>query len=475
MRPYTVDVTRRDASDERSPVCNFPRALMNAGSSPALQVVLGLLLPFVAQAQQASSFAKDVAPIFQANCSGCHAANVRMGSLDLDTYEGLEKGGNHGKVFVSGKSEESRLYLMITGKAAPAMPLTGKPLAEGEIEIIQKWIDAGAQPPTAEEAKELAARLAKPTIPEIKPQMAMKSQIGALAYRPDGKLLALGTYKEVRLDDPATGKTLATLPGHAEAIRAIAFSRDGKYLAAAGGLPARWGEVKIWDVDARKDQRTIKGHYDCIYAVAFSPDGKSVATSSYDKLIKLWDVDTGKEIRTFKDHIDAVYALAFTPDGKRLVSGAADRTVKVWDVATGARLYTLSEPQDGLNAIALDPSGQHVAAGGLDKTIRVWSLGPKSGTLINSLIAHEDAILQLAYSPDGKLLVSSAADKTMKVFKAGDLSEIKTFDQPDWVLALGFSPDGKTAAAGRFDGTIQFYDVGQMLGAPVSQARNLPQ
>ena len=460
MRPHTLPRTRCVSSD---------------GYSPTLQFLLGLLLPFVAQAQQAPSFAKDVAPVFQANCSGCHGANVRMGSLDLDTYEGLEKGGNHGKVVVPSKSEESRLYLMITGKAAPVMPLTGKRLAEGEIEIIQKWIDAGAQPPTAEEAKELAARLAKPAIPDIKPKLAVKSQIGALAYRPDGKLLALGTYKEVRLDDPATGKTVATLPGHAEAIRAIAFSRDGKYLAAAGGLPARWGEVKIWDVDARKDQRTIKGHHDCIYAVAFSPDGKSVATSSYDKLIKLWDVDTGKEIRTFKDHIDAVYALAFTPDGKRLVSGAADRTVKVWDVATGERLYTLSEPQDGLNAIALDPSGQHVAAGGLDKTIRIWSLGPKSGTLINSLIAHEDAILQVAYSPDGKLLVSSAADKTMKVFKAADLAEIKTFDQPDWVLALGFSPDGKTVAAGRFDGSIQFYDVGQMLGAPVNQARTLPQ
>src|SRR5438105_14206869 len=110
MRPYTVDVTRRDASDERSPVCNFPRALMNAGSIPALQVVLGLLLPFVAQAQQASSFAKDVAPIFQANCYGCHAANVRMGSLHLDTSQGLEKVGNHGKGFGAGNRGEGRSY-----------------------------------------------------------------------------------------------------------------------------------------------------------------------------------------------------------------------------------------------------------------------------------------------------------------------------------------------------------------------------
>jgi hypothetical protein len=93
-----------------------------------------------------------------------------------------------------------------------------------------------------------------------------------------------------------------------------------------------------------------------------------------------------------KDHIDAVYALAFTLDGSRLVSGAADRTVKIWDTATGERLYTLGEPLDGLNTIALSPDGKRVAAGGLDKTIRVWSLGPRSGALLHSLIAHEDAI-----------------------------------------------------------------------------------
>ncbi len=425
-------------------------------------------------AQDSPSFAKDVSPVFAANCAGCHGANVRMGSLSLDTYEGVEKGGNHGMIIEPGKSAESRLYLMIAGKLSPAMPLSGKPLAEGDIEVIRKWIDAGAKPPTPAEAQELAARLAQPAIPDIKPKTAVKPQIGALAYRPDGKLLALGTYKEVRLTDPVTGATIATLTGHAEAIRTLAFSTDGKLLAAAGGLPARSGEVKIWDVEARKELRTIKGHSDCIYAVTFSPDGKSIATSSYDKLIKLWRVETGQEIRTLKDHIDAIYALAFTPDGQRLISGAADRTVKVWDVSTGERLYTMSEPQDGLNTIALDPTGKFVAAGGLDKTIRVWSLGPKGGTLAHSLIAHEDAILKLAYSPDGKLLASSAADRTIKIFKTDEFTEIKTLDhQPDWVMSLEFAPDGKTFAAGRYDGSLEIYNVGQILNAPVHQAHNL--
>jgi mono/diheme cytochrome c family protein len=423
------------------------------GVRPTVVLFACLLLPTLAYAADAPSYAKEVAPIFAANCAGCHGGNNKMGNLSLETYDSLKQGGHTGQVIVPGKSEESRLYLLITRKAQPPMPLTGKPLAEGEIDIIKRWIDAGALPPKPGEAMPVTQ-----AIPDIKPRAPVKPEIGALAWRPDGKVLALGVYKEVRLTDPESGKTIATLPGEAQEVRALSFSPDGKLLAAAGGLPARSGEVKIWDVDKRAELRTIRGHTDCIYAAVFSPDGRTLATSSYDKLIKLWDVATGKEFRTQQDHIDAVYALAFTPDGKRLVSAAADRTVKVWSVVSGERLYTMSEPLDGLNTLAVDPTGTRVAAGGLDKTIRIWQLGDKAGTLLTSLIAHEDAILKLAWSPDGKLLISSSADRTIKVFQAGDLTEIKTFDhQPDWVLSLDFAPDGKTFAAGRFNGSLEIY------------------
>ena len=420
-------------------------------------VALGALLGVVPLcADDAPSFAKDVAPILAANCAGCHSGSTAMGSLHLDTFAGLEKGGHSGAAIVAGKSAGSLLYLRITGKITPAMPMGGQKLADGEIEIIRKWIDAGAPPPPAGEA--IATH--GPAIPDIKPRTAVKPLISALAYRPDGRMLALGTFQAVRLVDANSGKVDATLSGEADDVRGVAFSHDGKLLAAAGGLPARSGEVKIWDVEKHALLRTITGHADCIYAVEFAPDGKSLATSSYDKLIKLWDVDSGKEIRTLKDHIDAVYSLAFTPDGKRLVSASADRGVKVWDVASGERLYTLSEPTDGLNTLALDPSGKRVAAGGLDRTIRIWSLGDKSGTLLNSLIAHEDAILQLAWSPDGRYLISASADKELKVLNADDLTVVKTWPQPDWVLSMGFAPDGKSFAVGRFDGSYEIYRAG---------------
>ena len=398
---------------------------------------------------QTPTYTKDIAPIFESRCLGCHASKVKMGTLDLETFEAMLQGGNHGKILTPGNSAESRLYLLLVGKGKPAMPMDGTKLSPEQIDTVKKWIDAGAPGPAGGEVRAKAAS----TLPTIKPRSPVRPQIFDLAYSPDGAVIAVAGFRDVRLLDPVTKQMLADLTGPPDTVRAIAFSRDGKLLAAAGGLPARSGEVTIWDVAQRKPLHTIKGHSDCIYAIAFSPDGTSIATSSYDKLIKLWSIETGKEIRTFKDHIDAVYALAFTPDGKRLISGAADRTIKIWSVETGQRLYTLSDPQDGINAIALDPTGHLLAAGGLDKSIRIWSLGEKSGKLEASLIAHEDAILRLAWSPDGKYLISSSADRTVRVFQASDLTEVHSYKEPDWVYGLQWSPDGKAFAIGRFDGT----------------------
>ncbi len=92
-------------------------------------------------------FTKDIMPIFREHCHSCHAEGVTMGTLSLETYEGVMRGGNHGAIVTPGKSGESRLYLMISGKMAPGMPMGAESLRPGDIESIRKWIDAGAKGP----------------------------------------------------------------------------------------------------------------------------------------------------------------------------------------------------------------------------------------------------------------------------------------------------------------------------------------
>ncbi len=434
----------------------------------AFGVTLGIWLATSSAVRATGNAPTDfntVTPIFQKNCLACHASVTKMGGFIVESYDSLMKGGKDGAAIVPGKSESSRLVEMLEGRIQPRMPFNADPLPPADIAAIKAWIDAGAKGPSAGEA---ATPLKPLAVPDIKPEVQVASPVASLKFSPDGKILAVGGYKEVRLLDPTSGKVLAALSGHADYVRSIAFSPDGNELAAAGGPPQRGGEIKVWDVETHQLLRTMHGHTDCIYSVAWSPDGKLLASGSYDKLIKLWDAATGKELRTLKDHIDAVFAVAFSPDGKWLASGSQDRSVKIWDVASGQRLYTLSEPLDGINAIAFSPSGKQIAAAGYDKTIYIWNLGEKNGTLQESLIADEDSILALAWSPDGKVLVSSSADDSIRFRDAATLNPLSVLEnQPDWVEALAISPDGKRLAAGRFNGTLSLYDMStskQVLG-----------
>lgn len=402
-------------------------------------------------------FNSQIAPILQKNCLACHSSTAKMGGLVMESYDALIKGGAHGQAIVPRKADESRLILMLEGKIQPRMPFGGDPLPAADIALIKAWINAGAAGPAAGEASNTLTPLA---IPDIKTQVVEVSPVASVKFSPDGKLLAVGGYQQVRLMNPGSGKVIATLSGHADYVRSIAFSPDGKMLAAAGGPPQRWGEIKIWDVQSHQLIKTMQGHRDCIYSVAWSPDGKLIASGSYDKMVKLWDVASGKELRNLQDHIDAVFAVAFSPNGKRLASGSQDRTVKIWDVATGQRLYTLSDASDGLTSIAYSPSGEQIAAAGYDKTIYVWSLGDTDGKLLQSLIADEDSILALVWSPDGKTIITSSSDGSIRFRDAATLNPTGVIDhQPDWVETLGISPDGTWLAAGRYNGSLSLYDV----------------
>jgi len=445
----------------------FSRTFIRLFAPPAIALAF-FWLPTLA-VQTPPGYAKQIEPILQEKCAACHNHTTRKGDLNLESYESLKAGGRRGPAIVPGKSAESLLVKMIEGAVKPRMPLGGE-LSADEIKTIKGWIDAGAPGPEGSLSKTEASAekdVRPANIPDIKPTIAVKAAISSLSFAGSNSLLAVGRYQEVELINASNGQPICKLPGHANQVRALAFSPDGKLLAAAGGSPAQFGEIKLWDVAGRKELRTIRGHRDNIFAVAFSPDGKMLATCSYDRMIKLWDVATGKEIKNLKDHTDAVFSIAFSPDGKRLASASADRTVKIWDVATGERLYTLGDALDAVNSVAFAPDGKRLAGAGADRIIRIWEVGETGGQQVKSLIAHEDAINVVAFSPDGKTLASAGADKRLKLWDAATLEEIRTVEkQSDWVFSLLFSPDGKRLAVGRYDGSITFYDpaTGKNLG-----------
>jgi len=402
------------------------------------------------------SFRADVFPILRDNCLACHSAQTKMGELVMEDYDGLMVGGKTGRSITAGDAESSLLVRMLEGRAEPKMPFGGADLPEKNIAAIRAWIDAGA--------KGEAVSKEAPALPEIKARGdGISTPISALAFSPAGDWLAIGDYQQVQLFSTEQQRISKTLPGHADLVRAVAFSPDGKFLATAGGAPAQFGEVKVWDVESGQLRYTVEGHQDCIYSVDFSPDGGQIATASYDRMIELWRTETGEHVRTLKDHVDAVYAVDFGSSPGRLLSGGADRSVKLWNLTTGKPSLTLSEPLAGVLSVAFHPNGRTFAAAGADKTIRVWRIANDESTaadLVKAMTGHKGAILKIAFSPDGRAIVSSSSDRSLKIWDAATLEEKAVLDgQSDWVQALAYNPDGKSFAVGRYDGSLAIYDA----------------
>lgn len=89
------------------------------------------------------SFERDVKPVLEAKCLQCHGPAMQMGKLDLRTREAALRGGEKGPAFLAGDAEKSALYRRVVGLEKPAMPMGGK-LADGAIDVLKRWIDAGA-------------------------------------------------------------------------------------------------------------------------------------------------------------------------------------------------------------------------------------------------------------------------------------------------------------------------------------------
>ena len=188
--------------------------------------------------------------------------------------------------------------------------------------------------------------------------------ISALAFSPDGKTLAVGGYQEVLLWDLANAK-LAKRIGVGQIgdfVRSVAFRNNGQWLAVAEGTPYGSGAVKVFDVNSGQPALAFPEPKDAVFAVAFSPDGKLLAAGGADNVARVWSVDEKKLVGELKGHTDWVLGASFSADGKFLVTSSADRTAQVWEVGTW-KLVAKLDQMEPVNGAAFGPNAELVAVG----------------------------------------------------------------------------------------------------------------
>src|SRR5262249_4737583 len=140
--------------------------------------------------------------------------------------------------------------------------------------------------------------------PDGKPANAAHlSLVESMAYSPDGKTLATGSFQEVVLWDVEEGTIRKRITGFADRVVAIAYSPFGKLIATGGGAPTEDGEIKLFEAATGRPVADIKGgHSDTVFGVAFSPDGRLLATAAADKFVKVFEVPGGEFVKSFEGH-----------------------------------------------------------------------------------------------------------------------------------------------------------------------------
>jgi WD40 repeat protein len=452
-------VARLNATESRA---RTPRLVVNQIVKRLFVILCLVLAGDALAADSAVTFTKDIAPILVAKCLACHNAEKAKGNYRLHNFDALMKpGSSKDAPVVPGKPADSKIYQLITAtNEEDRMPQKDDVLALTQISAIQNWIAQGAKFDGPDRNTPLAM-LAPPRHPPAPTAYPVAVPVTALAFDVSGRHLAASGYHEITMWNSGSGELIERIRNVAERTFDLAYSPDGKWLAAAGGTPGRIGEVKLFNATNGEMVRLLITTADSVLCLVFSPDGKRLAAGGTDNTIRIWNLETHERPLVIEQHADWVLALAFNADGTRLASGSRDKSARLFDASTGELDETYTAHSDFVTAIAW-ADNRSVISVSRTRTAHRWNMKDAKKTAEYS--GWEGDITRLLVS--GTNLFSASLDRRVRAHDLESKEIARTFEgHRDAIYSLALHPSSQRLASGSHDGEVRVWnaDSGELL------------
>jgi WD40 repeat protein/tetratricopeptide (TPR) repeat protein len=265
-----------------------------------------------------------------------------------------------------------------------------------------------------------------------------------------------------RLWDSSTGKQVMVLKGHESPVNYAAFSPDGQKIVTVSGnqvssmknlptdteIPFISGDntIRFWETNTGKPLAVITGHENAIYYVAFSPNGQHFITLSYDNTVRLWNAKTGKQIailaREYTGTFSGIDEVIFSPNGQNVLI-TSNMEMKLWNINTNNYRQLLAVAASrGINHATFSPNGEHIIAA-YGNTVVVLSTGTGEQVLTFTGEPIYQGVNHAIFSPNGQRIITTSRDKTTRIWDASTGKQLAVLQHESDVDFAVFTRDGQ--------------------------------
>lgn len=344
-----------------------------------------------------------------------------------------------------------------TGVQAEAPPLPDLKRRADDDAPAEKRSRADWPPP-----RTMDSASAAPPVAKVDTLLGHTGEVLAVAWNPSvASLLASGAGDAtVRIWDTHAGMPPVVCrhlpPSQAKNIAALAWNPDGTLLASG----SYDGILRVWTPQGDL-HLVLSMHQGAILGVRWNAHGNLLLTGSMDGSAIVWDVNSGRTVHQYSVHAERVLDVQWAARDGLFATASADGSIALCRVGETQPLHMLTGHSDEVNAIRIDPSETLLASASDDGTACVWAL---DGSRLRTLVGHTKELYALAWAPTGpgsahpdapRMLATGSCDWSVRLWDADTGECVRVIDEhKGYVSAVSFSPCARFVATGGSDAHV---------------------